>query len=190
MYQMKCLFAGVPPVRTCLRRVAPVLVGVAVGSFGIESFASEKKKSHGAHDHGSAKLNLVVEGTKLTAVLEVSSDSIYGFEYEPKSDKEKKQRDEGGEKLKANFGKMLLLDASLNCVFANTKLDLRAHAKGNHSETHAEFVATCQKPLTGTKASFAFQSFFPKIKRIQVQIISESNQAGSSIRNDKGDVTL
>ncbi|MCA3086160.1 MAG: DUF2796 domain-containing protein [Rhodocyclaceae bacterium] len=167
------------------------------------AFASKgKHKSHGAHEHGNAKLNLVVEGNKLTAQLEVPSESIYGFEYEPKSEKDKKQREAGGEKLKSSFEKMLVIDKSLGCAFQNTKLDLHASdggkghddhksgKKGEHSETRAEFVATCQKPLAGTKVSFAFGKVFPRIKEIKVQVISDSKQSGADIDNDKGDVTL
>ena len=167
------------------------------------AFASKgKHKTHGAHEHGSAKLTLVVEGNKLTAQLDVPSKSIYGFEYEPKSEKDKKKREAGGEKLKSNFEQMLVLDKSLECKFQNTKLDLhateggKAHddhksgKKGDHSETRAEFVATCQKPLAGTKVSFAFGKVFPGIKEIKVQVISDSKQSGADIDNDKGDVTL
>ena len=189
------------------------------------AFAGEKgkHKGHGAHEHGHAKLNLVVEGTKLTAVLEAPSESIYGFEYEPKTEKDKKKRADGGEKLKNQFGKMLVLDKSLVCTFANTKLDLHvteeeatsgapgeapksggapseaakpAEAKeshkhdAEHSETHAEFVATCLKPLAGTKAKFAFRKSFPRLKEIKVQVISEAKQSGAEIENDKGEVSF
>lgn len=163
----------------------------------------DKHKTHKAHEHGHAKLNLVVEGSKLTAQLEAPSESIYGFEYEPKSDKEKKQRESGGEKLKSNFDRMLVLDKSLACSFQNTKLDLHASEKdesdeghkggkkaSDHSETHAEFVATCQKPLAGTKASFAFGKVFPRIKEIKIQVISDTKQSGADIDNDKGEVAF
>lgn len=193
------------------RRHAFVLSALVVAaSLAPCAYAAEKHKhkhkSHGAHEHGAAKLNLVVEGTKLTAQFEASSESLYGFEYEPKTDKEKKQRDAAGEKLKSNFEKMLVLDKTLGCAFQNTKLNLHVAEKGAegeskpapkegkkeavHSETHAEFVATCQKPLAGTKASFAFRTFFPGVREIRVQVLSEAKQAGAEITNDKGDVTL
>ena len=169
------------------------------------AFGSEKAKhkGHGAHEHGHAKLNLIVEGSKLTAQLEAPSESIYGFEYEPMSEIEKKQREAAGEKLKNTFGKMLVLDESLGCTFANTKLDLhaseseegaaagkKAKPSAEHSETHAEFVATCQKPLAGTKAKFAFRKTFPGLKKVKVQLVSESKQSGAEINNDKGEISF
>ena len=101
-------------------------------------YAKETKKhvkSHGAHEHGTGKINLVVEGNKLTAQLEVPSESIYGFEYEPKTETEKKSRFDAGEKLKSNIDKMIVLDPKLSCVFSNTKLDLHAQEKEEAGET-------------------------------------------------------
>jgi hypothetical protein len=193
---------------------------IAFPLFLSPAFAEKKHKGHGAHVHGHAKLSLVAEGQKLTAVFEVPSNSIYGFEYEPKTDAEKKKREEGGEKLKSNFEKMLILDKSLGCQFQNTKLNLHvsedepssereniagkesaektseAHSHidekkaGQHSETHAEFVANCQKPLAGTKVKFAFRKIFPAIKEINVQVVTDTKQSGAEIKRDKGEITL
>lgn len=184
------------------RRV--ILVSCLSSLVGTAALASEKMKhkGHAPHEHGHAKLNLVVEGNKLTAQFEAPSESIYGFEYEAKSEKDKKRRDAGGEKLKDGFDKMLVLDKSLGCVFQNTKLNLfvaegheeggdaKAAKKATHSETHAEFVATCQKPLAGSKASFAFGKVFPRLKELKVQVLGDTKQSGADIDNDKGEVTL
>jgi hypothetical protein len=159
-----------------------------------------KKAGHGAHEHGHAKLNLIVEGNKLTAQLEAPSESIYGFEYMAKTDADKKKRDAGGETLKSNFEKMLVVDPSFGCVFKNVKLDLHVPEeeeggsaktkKGEHSETHAEFVANCAKPLAGAKVNFAFGKYFARIKEVKVQVVSGEKQSGADIDNDKGTVTL
>lgn len=169
-----------------------ILTSIFALVIGTTAFAAAKGKhrGHGAYEHGRAKLTLVVEGSKLTAQLEVPSESIYGFEYQPESDNDKKQRETGVEKLKNNFEKMLLLDKSLGCTFQNTKIDLAAGEKGDHSETHAEFVVTCQKPLVETKVSFAFGKVFPRIKEVKVQVISDTQQSGADIDNDMGEVTF
>jgi len=168
-----------------------------------------KHKGHQAHEHGHAKLNLLVEGNKLTAQLEAPSESIYGFEHEAKTDADKKKRDAGGEKLKANFGKMVIVDSAYGCTYTNKSLELHAAEKegenagktakagekthegsGDHSETHAEFVADCQKPLAGAKVNFGFGKIFPRVKEVKVQVLSGEKQSGADIDNDKGSVTL
>lgn len=191
----------------------PLTTAIAILSVSLSSSVlaagKTKHKGHHAHEHGHAKLNLVVEGTKLTAQLEAPSESIYGFEHEAKTDADKKKRDAGGEKLKANFGKMVTVDSAYGCTFTNKSLDLHATEKagenagktakagekahegsGEHSETHAEFVADCQKPLAGAKVNFAFGKFFPRMKEIKVQVLSGEKQSGADIDNDKGSVTL
>ena len=171
-------------------------------------------KGHAAHEHGAAKLNLVAEGNKLTAQFEAPSASIYGFEYEPKTAADKKKREAGGEKLTANIEKMIILDAKLGCKFKSTKLDLhskeaadeeeadakktekpksskdQAKRDAEHSETHAEFVAECSAPLAGTKVTFGFSKFFPKVRSLTVQALSGEKQAGAEISKDKGSVEL
>jgi Protein of unknown function (DUF2796) len=173
----------------------------------------EHGKGHGAHEHGAGKLNILAEGNKLTAKFEVPSESIYGFEYEPKTEADKKKREAGGEKFKSSIDKMIILDAKLGCKFNVTKLDLhakeadddgektkkpvtskeiKAQAKrdAEHSETHAEAVAECTAPLAGTKVSFGFSKVFPKLRRVNVQAISGEKQSGAEVVKDKGSVDL
>ena len=67
----------------------------------------------------------------------------------------------------------------------------KAHERsGDHSETRAEFVADCQKPLAGAKVNFGFGKFFPSVKEVKVLVLSGEKQAGADIDNDKGSVTL
>jgi len=172
-----------------------VLAGFAGVSlvFSTCAFAAgkTKHKGHHAHEHGHAELSLVVEGTKLTARLEVPAESIYGFEYEAKTDADKKKRDAGCEKLKTNFGAMVAVDPAYGCTFTNKSLEPRAagHA-GDHGETHAEFEATCQKPPSGANVDIAFDKFFPRVKKIKVQVLSGEKQSGADIQGGKGSAKL
>ena len=43
------------------------------------------QKSRKAHKHGHAKLNLIVEGSTLTAQFESPTEALYGFEHDAKS---------------------------------------------------------------------------------------------------------
>ncbi len=166
--------------------------------------------THKAHEHGAGKLNLIVEGNKLTAQFEIPSESIYGFEHEPHNAAEKQQRTAGGEKLKSKIAEMIVLDSKLNCKFKLTQLNLHAeeadetestpitkgitktHSKSSadHSETHAEFVAECSSPLAGTKVHFGFSKFFPEIREVNVQVLSGEKQLGIDVKNNKGEVSL
>ena len=196
-----------------MSRFQPLTNAIAILSLSFSTGAiaagKTKHKSHRAHEHGHAKLTLVVEGKKLTAQLEVPSESIYGFEYEAKTAADKKKRDAGGEKLKEHFNKMVAVDSSYGCAFTNKSLELYVSEKedggegkaaksgdkdkehsDNHSETRAEFVAQCQKLLAGAKVNFGFGKFVPRVKEVKVQVLSDEKQTGADIDNDKGSVTL
>jgi len=49
-----------------------------------------EKRQISAHEHGTAKVMMAMEGEKLHLEFEVSSDSLVGFEHFPESDKDRK----------------------------------------------------------------------------------------------------
>lgn len=107
---------------------------ITASLFAPSLFASGK--GHHAHEHGHAKLNIVVEGNKATAQLEVPSESIYGFEYEAKSAKDVAKRDSEVKKLTELFGTMLVFDPALKCVAQPGKI--APFVKDDHEEQAEE----------------------------------------------------
>ena len=170
-------------------------------------FATQVAFAHGAHEHGSAKVDIGVEDTTATIHLEVPAISVYGFEHEAKNDKDKKAVNTAIEKMKANFSQMVKLDSSLGCTFSATKIDPfvkddddegeENNAKekdkkeeGEHGDFHADFTVKCAKKIAGTKVTFAFQKYFPNIRKINAQGLSDSSQAAAKISDDKGFLQL
>jgi hypothetical protein len=174
--------------------------------FATSSALAKKHKSHKAHEHGFAELNLVVEGKSINIELRSPSESIYGFEYEAKKESDIKVRDEAIEKLKTRISEMVILEASLECKFSTlevkpfvTEAEEHESAKKSkagkenhamHSEVHASFKAECSKALAGTKVNFAFGKIFPKLNHIKVQSISGEKQSGLTVKKDKGVLDL
>ena len=62
--------------------------------------------------------------------------------------------------------------------------------EGEHGDFRAEFNIKCQKDMTGSKVTFQFKPFFPNIKQIDAQVLSNSTQSASKITNDKGFLQL
>ena len=46
---------------------------------------------HGAHVHGQAKLDMAVDQNQLLVMVQAPAESFLGFEYQPKTDAEKKK---------------------------------------------------------------------------------------------------
>lgn len=149
----------------------------------------KKGHAHGAHEHGVAKLQIAVEGNKATLVLESPADSIYGFEYEPKTAAEKAKKENAFALLQTKFQEMVSIDAAWGCTFSNSKMDVEKE-EGEHSELHAEWSVQCKKPLAGAKISFAVTKHFPRLKTLRVDVLSDKNQSSHEIKSDKGNVTL
>ena len=139
-------------------------------------------------------LNLAVENAEaISAVIEFESpaDSIYGFEHEAKSQKDKDALAAGIKKLEDSIGSMIKFDAKLNCKITTTKMEPAFRDAGEkHSEVRAQFAATCTAPLAGTKVTFGFTSIFPGISRLEVQALSGSKQSSAIVKKDVGAVDL
>jgi len=156
---------------------------------------SEKAhKGHKAHSHGQAKLSLVVESAEAkTAALEFESpaESIYGFEHEAKSQKDKDAMAAGVKKLEESIGAMVKFDSKLKCTIAKVNIDPAHREAGEkHAEVHATFTATCEAPLAGTKVNFGFASVFPGIKVLEVQALTATKQNAAKIKKDVGSIDL
>jgi Protein of unknown function (DUF2796) len=171
-------------------------------------FSTQVALAHGAHEHGSAKIDIGVEDTTATIHLEVPAISVYGFEHEAKNEKDKKAVSSAIEKIKTNFNQMVKLESSLGCTFSATKIDPfvkddddegeESNAKneknkkeeGEHGDFHADFSVKCSKKISGTKVTFGFKKYFPNIHQINAQGLSDSSQAAAKISDDKGFLQL
>ena len=151
-------------------------------------FAKAEHREHGAHKHGAAEMAIAFEGATGQIDFGVPSESIYGFEYVPKKDADKKKQKDGLEKLEKNISSMVQFDAKLNCVVSKEKLEVEQHKGENHANVDAEFKVVCQKSPVGTTITFNIQQVFPKIKSVAVKFIADDLQ--KSAEANKNGATL
>jgi hypothetical protein len=155
---------------------------------------------HKAHQHGVAKIDIAIESKEATsATIEIESpaESIYGFEHEAKSDADKAKIEAANTKLGSEILNMIKFDAALGCSATTTKIDHEIEKQdkktdahkgkekkhhGEHSEVHAEFAVTCQKPIAGTQLSFDFASSFSGLKTVKVQALVGGAQSGVTVK--------
>ncbi len=151
-------------------------------------------KAHKAHSHGQAKLSIVVESAESkTATLEFESpaEAIYGFEHEAKSQKDKDRLAAGIKKFEESISKMVKFDEKLKCVLAKVSIDPAHREAGEkHSEVRANYTATCEAPLAGSKVTFGFAAVFPGVKLLEVQALTATKQNAAKIKKDVGAIDL
>lgn len=150
--------------------------------------AGQAKAGSKAHEHGTAILNFVVEGASLTIEFLSPAVSIYGFEYEAKSEADKQNQRLGLSRLKEKFGEIVVLDRAFNCQLKDSKVEIQKD-KSEHSEVKGAFRFECTKPLAGSAAQVDFSKHFNSVKLITVQILSGEKQTGTKIKQ-KGWVEL
>ncbi|HZX17198.1 MAG TPA: DUF2796 domain-containing protein [Pseudomonas sp.] len=142
-----------------------------------------------AHEHGSARLNVVLDGQALELELESPAMNLVGFEHAAKSDADKTKVAAARSQLQdpqALFG----LGAG-DCTLSETELesplfedDEHEHEEhhdkdSEHSEIHAHYHLDCKKPgeLQQLNLAELFKRF-PATEKIQVQLIGPNGQQG------------
>lgn len=148
-------------------------------------------RSHGAHQHGAVSMGLAFDGLVGQLEIKFPSESLFGFEREAKSEKDKKIVTEAISRLEKNISQMLILSESLGCRFEKQTIEIKkASEKSNHSDTEALFKITCEKSPKETTLNFRFHSAFSRIKTIDAQVVVDDVQKSIKIENDNAGLIL
>ncbi len=169
-------------------------------------FFASTSRGAGAHEHGVARLQIALDGdagTQATIIFETAADSIYGFEYEAKSAKDRDAQKAGLDLLKTSMPQILAFDHSRQCVLKNESLKVVTeeeahsarkpdphHDEVEHRSVEGRWSVSCGKSLLGTKLSINLVDKFSRIHDVRVITISESSQKSSTLKNGKGFVGL
>ncbi|MCO7578277.1 MULTISPECIES: DUF2796 domain-containing protein [Pseudomonas chlororaphis group] len=154
--------------------------------------------SLGAHEHGVARLNAVLDGQALELELESPAMNLVGFEHAPSTDADKAKVTAARTQLEQPLA-LFSLPKAAACTVAKQELesplfgdkpdaddhddddkDAAGHEHHHeHSEIHAHYQFTCAKPdaLKNLDLGQVFKTF-PATQKIQVQLISPNGQQG------------
>ncbi|UJW23150.1 MULTISPECIES: DUF2796 domain-containing protein [Pseudomonas] len=146
----------------------------------------------GAHEHGVAKLNVVLDGNTLELELDSPAMNLVGFEHAASSDADKAKvaalRQQLEQPLKL-FGlasaagckeDQQALESPLFGDAAKAEDDGDEHEKGHmHSDINAHYQLTCATPEKLTQLDLApLYKAFPATQKINVQLIGPNGQKG------------
>jgi hypothetical protein len=150
---------------------------------------------HSAHVHGVVKLNLAVEGNKLSAELEAPLDSLLGFEHRPRTDAQRQAGQAAVQQLKA--AAWLKPDAAAGCTLTRSEVDAQAlepAQPGAKEQAHADLEAvyefTCNAPEKLAGLDVTLMSSFKRIQRLQVQVAGAKAQSQQTLRRPATRVRL
>ncbi|MYA12441.1 MAG: DUF2796 domain-containing protein [Gemmatimonadetes bacterium] len=110
-WTVPCLLLCVACGDTSSERPAPPLV------------EGERLGTAGAHEHGIARLGLAVDGTLLTVDLQLPAESVFGFEYAPRSAEERATVAEALDRLRTGGARLIAFPDGATCALDSAEVE-------------------------------------------------------------------
>lgn len=164
------------------------------------AFAAAPAWSAGkAHEHGALKLDVEIEGNKLTIAMEAPLDNLLGFERAPRTDAERKAAAEVLARLRSPIqGKALFsADAAAQCTLS--KADVQAPVlepgvnpapKDEHADLDASYEFSCAQPAELRSLDVGLFDAYKRIQRIDVQVAGAKSQSKVTLKRPARSVKL
>lgn len=144
-----------------------------IGFMAIPALVYGAGHGHGAHQHGVATLDVVVEGNTLQLELSSPADNLLGFEHAPKTAAERAKVDQ----LVKNLAQAELLfnpEPAAACQPAPAAVAAPAWGKSGHSDVDADYRYSCKRaPAT---IALPIWQRYPGIRQLIVNIATDQGQ--------------
>jgi hypothetical protein len=168
----------------------------------LPAVAAEEHRELGPHEHGTGRLNIAIEGKRVSMELEVPAADIVGFEHEAKTAAQKAAVKKGKATLEAALN-VFKLPAEAKCKLAQAKVALHAedehdHGKAggtkhedgdedesHHSAFHAEYAIDCAAPEKLTGIDFRYFEVFADAKKLDINLVTEKGQSHYEVSREK-----
>jgi Protein of unknown function (DUF2796) len=183
-------------------RMMSMTVLVAALALLSQPGSAEEHRQLGAHVHGHGRLNIAIEGKKISMELEAPGADIVGFEHEPSTPDQKAAVAEGRAKL-ADALALFSPSAQAGCELEHVKVSVEAeHENGHgkepakedgehhHSEFHADYSLQCRSLSRLTSMTFDYFKFFPGAQELDVTVIGPKGQSSFEVTREKPGLDL
>jgi hypothetical protein len=171
--------------------------------------SADEHRQLGAHVHGHGRLNIAIEGNKLSMELEAPGADVAGFEHEAGTPEEKAAIPEAKAKL-ANALALFGPAPAAGCALDEAKVslaeehehedehkpgasDASAHedeAGHHHSEFRAAYSLTCSAPAALTSLTFGYFTAFAGAQELDVAVIGPKGQSSFEVTRGKPTLDL
>jgi hypothetical protein len=153
---------------------------------------AEEHRELGPHEHGVGRLNIAVEGKRVSMELEVPGADIVGFEHEASTKEQKAAVSKAKTTLKSAL-KVFELPAEAKCKLAEAKVAVEAEdhdhdvghdsvkhegkeEEGHHSEFRAVYAIDCAAPEKLTGIQFRYFELFAGAHKLDINLVTEKGQ--------------
>lgn len=173
-----------------MRLTATLAVATTVVTFNTPLIAQTEREL-GSHEHGSASMNVAIDGDAVFVELESPWNNFVGFEYEPKSADEHALVDDAMAQL--NAPSTLLSFVGTDCVVSEAVIDSGMadsdehgdehddehgdeHGKETHSSVLASYTFTCESIGDLSAIDVNILSIWTGFQELDVQLIGPAGQ--------------
>ncbi|MDR2092167.1 MAG: DUF2796 domain-containing protein [Azoarcus sp.] len=155
-------------------------------------------RGHDPHEHGVARLDVALEGQRLSLELDSPLANFLSFEHAPRTDAQRNEvramaaKLRGAEALFVPPKAALCRLASVELASDNLPKDLLAPAgapatgqlpedNDSHGDIEAEYVFLCDKPEAVTQIEIRLFKAFPALREIAAQIAVPGKQRAAEL---------
>lgn len=149
-----------------------------------------EQRQHDAHVHGSAALNLALEGEEVHVELDSPAANIVGFEHAPSSEADHAALDKAVATLK-DGDRLFRFNSEAGCRMEKVQvtsalLDEERGHEEHEGETHSDIEAAyhfeCDEPGKLTRLTVELFEAFPGMEELDVQYVIESKQGAAELK--------
>lgn len=173
-----------------MNTIVSITIAILVASSSIAQAGKASYRSHSAHSHGAAQLNLAFEQNKGSLEFRTAAKSILGFEHAPKNAKQIQQIEFAKNNFTANLPMMVKFNTDLQCKFTAQKI---AQEFENNKKSHSDFVAhfsvECAKPVRNSLIEFDFTSL-KEIHKVEVMVLADDLQKSLEVKSKPATLEL
>jgi hypothetical protein len=170
-----------------------LLTGLLLLLLGGSSHAfSAAAASQGAHVHGEATLNIVLEGNTLYIEFDSPAVNLIGFEHAPRNE-EQAAAFSNAKQMLASADRLFDFSAT-QCLLEHAEIEtpyMKNHesadhqhhheAQQEHADFHASYTFHCEQAKDLTAISIKLFALFPGIQAIKAQWIFQGKQGSASL---------
>lgn len=143
----------------------------------------------GAHEHGVARLDIVLDGTSLQISLDSPLEALAGFEHAPKDDAQRRALVRMADRLK-DGGKLFAIDPAAACALTASSVEhpfqsgAKAPADG-HADAEANWTWRCDKPAALKRIEVRLFEAFAGLKTLRVQTATANGQGMATLNKSR-----
>jgi hypothetical protein len=134
--------------------------------------------AEGAHEHGVATLQIVIDGNALQANLEIPAHDVVGFEHAPSTPAQRAAVEAALAQLQ-EAGRVLAPPPAAGCFTKATQVeaapgrgdDAHAHEEHPHADFRLDWTLRCAQPAALDTATTGLFTLLPDLAQLRVQIV-------------------